>query len=341
MRKRETPEENEAARGKKKGVVKQFPSGREELPTGGGTQNDRLKESKSGRVKKTRRKERMLMGSAVILLLALAMICLLLFFKVQEITVVDSAQQRYSNDALIAASGIETGDSMLWLKEEDAAARLVTDLPFLESAQVKKKFPSRVEITVTYARPAMAIKADDGYILLSVEGKVLQTGVGALSDYVAELRGATVAKAAPGENVVFTDEALFGQVTTLAKAFADAGYLNVTVYDVSDLQNVTVEVEYKVDVKLGSIGKVEGKLAFGKEVIARSLADSRHSSSKVVVDLTTENTAYVRSQADIDAAANAKRTADVDQTDGDGTDTDEEAPDEEAPDDADAEEDAD
>ena len=298
------------------------PREKEEPAAGGGSHNDRLKQSKSGRIKKTRRKELALMGSAAILLLALFIICLLLFFKVQEVRVVDSAQQRYTEAEVIEASGVRAGDSMLWLKEESAAQKILEALPFLAQAEVRKKFPSAVEITVTYARPAMAIAQDGGYILLSAEGKVLQAGVTALADDGAELRGAAVKEAVPGRDVVFTEEGLFEQVTALTKAFADAGYLNVTVYDVSDLQNITVEVEYKVDVKLGSISRVEGKLAFGKEVIERSLADAKYSASKVVVDLTNENRAYVRSQADIDAAAsrqaeeNAAREA---QTNADGT----------------------
>ncbi len=308
MQNGKTPENRTAEKNETKGVIRPFREVSEQGKEGAGTKNDRLKQSKNGRIKKTRRKESFFMGIAVILLLALAVMCLLLFFKVQDISVVDSAQQRYTDEELIAASGIEIGNSMLWLKEEAAAERMVTVLPYLAQAQVKKKYPTKVEITVTYARPAMAVKADAGYILLSADGKVLQTGVTVLSDYVAELQGAEVADATPGKDVVFKDAGKFMQVTTLARAFADAGYLNVTVYDVSDLQNITVEVEYKVDVKLGNIGKVEGKLAFGKEVIARSLADAKHSSSKIVVDLTTENAAYVRSQADIDAAEEARQS---------------------------------
>ena len=268
-----------------------------------GTRNDRLKRSMHGRRRQARRKEALLIGSAVVLLFAVALACFIFLFRVQEINVTGVSQQRYTNAQIAEASGIRTGESMAFLKKDAAAARIERALPYIETAAVRRGFPNTVRISVTYARPALAVRAEAGYIVLSAKGKVLQVGAPAVSDYVAELRGVTVAEATPGENVKFTDEAAFGNVTSLTGAFAAAGYLNVTAYDVSDMQNITVEVDYKIDVKLGNASRVEKKLAFGKEVLVRTLEDARHSSSRLVVDLTTEGTAFVRSQRDIDEAS--------------------------------------
>ena len=275
------------------------------VPPAQGSRNDRLRRSRNGRKRRARRREALLIGSAVTLLLAVAVVCFIFLFRVQNIAVVDASQQRYSNEQIATASDIRIGESLVFLKTSAAEDRIERALPYIETAVVRRSFPTTARITVTYARPAMAIRADAGYIVLSAKGKVLQTGAPAVSDYVAELRGVTAVEAVPGENVVFTDENAFDNVTSLAGAFAAAGYLNVTAYDVGDMQNITVEIDYKIDVKLGNANRVDKKLAFGKEVLTRTLEDAKHSSSKLVVDLTSENTAFVRSQRDIDEAAEA------------------------------------
>ena len=273
-----------------------------------GTRNDRLKRSTRGRRRQARRKETFLIGCAVVLLVAVAAVCFLFLFRVQEIAVTDASQQRYTGEQIAAASGIEIGENISFLKTDEAAARIERTLPYIETASVRRGFPSTVHITVTYARPAVAIPTDGGYIVLNAKGKVLQVGAPAVSDYVAELRGVTATQAEPGENVVFAQEDAFENVTALVGAFNDAGYLNVTAYDVSDLQNILVEVDYKIDVKLGNVNRVEKKLAFGKEVLLRTLENAKRSTSRFVVDLTSGDTAYVRSQRDIDEAASAALT---------------------------------
>lgn len=272
------------------------------------SRNDQLRHSKSGRKRRAKRRETLLVGSAVTLLLAMAILCFLFLFRVQDIVVTDTSQQRYTNAQIAEASEIRIGESLFFLKTDAAAERIERALPYIETASVKRGFPTSAQITVSYARPAMAIYSDGGYIILSAKGKVLQTGAPAVSDYVAELLGVTVVGAVPGEYVAFAEEGAFENVTSLAGAFAKAGYLNVTAYDVRDPQNIVVEVDYKIDVKLGNVNRVEEKLAFGKEVLLRTLEDARRSPSKIVVDLTTENTAFVRSQRDIDEAASEAHT---------------------------------
>ena len=282
------------------------------VPANAVSQNDRLRHSRHGRRKRARRKETLAAVGAVTLLFAVALLCFLFFFKVQHIEVSDPAQQRYTNEQIAEASGIRIGENLFLLKTGAAEERLKQALPFLENVTVKRKFPSSVTVSVTYARPAMAVPDAGGYILLNAEGKVLQTGVRALSDFVAELRGVTVSAATPGEPVQFGEEGMFETVTGLARAFAQAGFLDVTVYDVSDLQNVTVEVNYKIDVKLGSAARAAEKLALAKAVIEKSLAEAARSASKLVVDLTVEGRAFVRTQSNIDKANEPPADPDAD-----------------------------
>ena len=248
----------------------------------------------------------MLIG-ALALVAAAAVVCFLFFFKVRQVSVVNPAE-RYSDAQIAEISGINPGDGLMRIKTSAVSARIEQALPYVERAKLRRRFPDEVEISVEYARAALAVPYENGYALLSGRCKVLETGATALSDYVAIVSGVEIVSPEPGRAAQFTDPDMFTYLSGLVGAFADNGFLNVTAYDLTDLYNVTVEIDYKIDVKLGAIGKAESKLRFGKEVIDRTLADALLSPQKLIVDLTTEHAAYVRSK---DAAEATSPTREI------------------------------
>ena len=122
---------------------------------------------------------------------------------------------------------------------------------------------------------------------------------------MAELVGVSVDEAEVGSRVRFTDADMFTYVTGLVSDFEKAGYNNLTLLDFSDMNNVSAEVDYRIVVKLGSISKVSSRLNFGKKVIDENLINT--ASGRLVVDLTQDGKAYVRSEKNIEAAQQAAK----------------------------------
>jgi hypothetical protein len=279
---------------------------------------DRVNISRSGRRKRKKIRDAVVVSSFLVFIAAVAVVCLAVFMKVSFINVENEAI-RYTDEQIVEASQIKKEESLLRINRAAVRARLLKSLPYLGTARVRVSLPDSVTISVTYTSAKLCIPAEDGYILLDLTGKVLQTGVAVPSDYVAELRGAEVESAVPGETVVLKDADLLRHVTSLASAFEEHGVSGVTAYDFSDLACVIAEINYYVDVKLGPVQKAAGKLRFGKEVIDRTLRQPRSSSSKLVIDLTGDDSAFVRSQDDIDAVSRAAETRDSELSIGDGT----------------------
>lgn len=272
------------------------------------SKSERMKASAENRKRKKRRAEFRIGVFVLFLILVVAVVFSVFFFKVEDITVRNDAI-RYSDAQILELAGIETEESLLILNTGAISARIEKSLPYIGSAKIKRQIPDKVEIIVEYTKATIAVEGENGYVLLDNSGKVLQTGVQMLSDYTAVLYGGTLKEATPGEKVVFEEADLLTYITGLSKSFEKYGFNNVTAYDLTDISDVIVEVNYNTDLKLGSVSKAESKLKFGKEVIDRTIAQTRSSTSKLVVDLTTENTAYVRTQDDIDAAKEAARRA--------------------------------
>ena len=267
------------------------------------TKTDKVNSSGAGRRKKKARREAVLIVSLAVLACVAVLLCMLAFIKVGTV-VVENTAVRYSNEQIIAASGVKEGDSLFSVNKKAVAQNIEKALPYIGSVTVKTKLPGTLTISVEYTRPKMCVMMDDGYALMDVKGKVLQTGVSALPDYIAVVTGATVLKAVPGETAEFLDPDLLKYVTDLAAAFEEKGITRLTALDLSDLTDVVAEIDYSVEVRFGAVTKVADKLEFGKTVIDETLRDVKNGGTRMVIDLSGDKSAYVRSRDSIDADKN-------------------------------------
>lgn len=259
-----------------------------------------------------RKKRRRLKDGFVLFLLFVALICvglvlsLTVLFNAETISC-ENTGVRYSDSQIIAAAGLEKGDNMFRLNTAFVESKIEKALPYVGKAEIKRRLPDTIVVCVEYTSASAAIKYGSGYVLLDASGKVLETDVAILSDYVAEINGVEVQRAVAGETVVFNDEAYLEYLTLLTKEFRKAGLTQITAYNFDSMQNVTVEIDYKIDVVFGKMTGIEGKLDFGKEVILKNLYSAK--AGKVIIDLTEDNVASVRNEKDILAADEAASSA--------------------------------
>lgn len=75
----------------------------------------------------------------MILVVAVILVCAVLFFKVTDIQV--SGSQIYTAGQVIGASGIAEGDSLLTIRRTSAAARIKVMLPYIENVKVSRYLP--------------------------------------------------------------------------------------------------------------------------------------------------------------------------------------------------------
>lgn len=96
---------------------------------------------------------------------------LTLFFRVETIKV--SGQQRYTDEEVQEASGVQVGDNLFLLNKYDAAGSIVEALPYIEDTRINRKLPSTLVIEVTECGTPLAV-VQDGYAwLVSSRGKIV------------------------------------------------------------------------------------------------------------------------------------------------------------------------
>ncbi len=269
---------------------------------------DRVNSSRAGRRKKKQRREALLVAGVLVFVLVVAVLSISAFMKVAFIQV-ENVNGMYTDDEIVAASGLKNGDSLMRIGKKAVNDKICRALPYVGEAKVKISIPDTVLITVIYTEATMCIHTVNGYVLLDNTCKVLQTNVTVPPENAAELLGTSLTGATPGEKAVFDDPDMYKYITELASSLEKNGITGVTGLNFIDLNNVVVEINYSIDVKLGSVSKAAGKLKFGKEVIDRTLAQNRTAGGKLVIDLTVEDSAYVRSQDSIEAASESRYNA--------------------------------
>lgn len=271
------------------------------------SKSEKMRVSASGR-----KKRRKLKDGFVLFLLFVALVCvglvlsLTVLFNAETISCENSGV-RYSDAQIIAAAGLEKGDNMFRMNTAFVEAKIEKALPYVGKAEIKRRLPDTIVVCVEYTSASTAIKYGSGYVLLDDTGKVLETDVATPSDYVAEINGIEVQTAVAGEPVEFTDASYLGYLTLLIQDFRQSGFTQITAYNFDESDNVTVEIDYKIDVVFGNVTQIEGKLEFGKEVIRQNLDSAK--TGKVIIDLTVDNVASVRNEKDILAADEAASSA--------------------------------
>ena len=239
------------------------------------------------------------------------MLCAVAFFKVGEI-VVENTAVRYTDEQIVAAAEVHEGDSLLRVNKKAVAARIEKALPYIGEVKIRTRLPGTLTITVEYTKAKLCVKQPEGYVLMDIRGKVLQTEVAQIPDYVALITGATVVKSVPGEEIQFLDPDTLTYVKELAAAFEEKGIGKLTALDLSDLGDVKAEIDYCVDVRFGAVTKVLGKLEFGKTVIDETLETAKNGGQRMVVDLSGDKSAYVRTKDNADASKEAASTVPAD-----------------------------
>ncbi len=256
-----------------------------------GSRNDRVRSSTKQRKKDTKRQNNIL----VVLLfgVALAVIALVSVFvlKINTVEVINPSEL-YKEASVLKYSDIETGDSMLLVNLRRAEESIEKCLPYIENAEIKRKWPDKIVITLEYAEPAMAVDTGAGYVILNSSCKVLEKDSVVLKAPAALLKGVTLSYVSEGERAEFTGNIDTDELIKLATALEDSGITEVSCYDLTMLSDVIITIDNRVEVKLGTLAGATDKFAFGKEVIARTAEkDTKH---PMTVDLSTENEAYVR-----------------------------------------------
>ena len=234
-------------------------------------------EERANRIKQLKRKRRFRLAivvAAFFLILAIIISPIVIFavFRVRTFTV--EGGSIYTNEQVIAASGIQQGKSLLFADLDEAAQAIEKTLPYADNVKLTKKLPSGIVIRFEETSKAFAVEMSNGmFAITNINLKVLEL-TGEVPEGVALITGAVPLKAEEGSVVAFAAEddeqgdrtlELLKQITG---AIASANVEDVNLIDISSRSNIYLIYQERIVMRLGDTSNIESKLSLGQSAIA-------------------------------------------------------------------------
>lgn len=237
---------------------------------------------------------------SVAAVVAAVMMCLSLFFRVDQVVV--SGAEKYTPYNIMEASGISQGDSLLSISDARVAGKIKLALPYVDEVRVGIKLPGTVQIEITELQMTYAIRAtDNSWWLIASDGRVIeQIPSSAASGYTRifgveadgpradhQVVAAEPNQPQPSEAPTDPSEAesqptlptTAAQITgaqrlqvllTILSGLEDNGIIGqVESIDVTNLNNITMEYAQRLTLILGTSENLPYKIAYMAQAISQ------------------------------------------------------------------------
>lgn len=160
--------------------------------------------------------------SLVVVAAAILTACVI-FFRVNTIEVQGNAH--YTAQEIIDASGVETGDNLVTMRQADINQSICQQLPYVQRVVLQRTLPDRVTLMVVERTVAATIQGDGSLWLLAQDGYLLETTQQIQGMEVVGLEAVNPQAGAPLE-VAEANASKARALTELMEALEEAGLLD-------------------------------------------------------------------------------------------------------------------
>ena len=251
------------------------------------------------KLKRRQKKQLAFLTFVVLIASVIAIVLLTPIFEVQKIEVRGNSVLK--DEEVVRASGIVEGINIFGVNLGEAKENL-KNLGYVESVKVKRALPSTVEITVVEEVGVGYIKAKDGYVIITADGRCIDIDDGlsgkkgskktASLPKLPLIKGLKNVKYKVGNLLKSEDESQLNALISCLHEFSKYGYIfdmrEIDVTDLSDIKFyyrskelcVTIGSPEKIGYKIVDLDKItheiyktdkecvnEVKQAFGDEII--------------------------------------------------------------------------
>lgn len=206
--------------------------------------------------------------AAIVVGVVMAILSNTVLFKCSSIEVAGTT--RYSAEEIIAAAGVKTGDNLLHVNADKAAENVMNAFAFVDKAEVKKNYPTKLVIEITEAVNWFALVQDGKTNVISRGGKVL----GALpTDGLVVVKGFEAQSLEVGTHLASKVEAKNKIAAEIFAAADKVGLQQMTEIDMTDRFSIKITVENRIVLNIGPITQLESKLRVAQAVIEKKIGE--------------------------------------------------------------------
>ena len=219
--------------------------------------------------KRIRRRRRPINAYVVIVLVLVAVMgfaaSYTFLFNITEIRV-SGESDMYSAQEIVDASGIKEGDNLLRMDIEERRDSILDNLLYVETAEVKRDFPSSLEIKVTKCIPSFNVNIGSKTIVISRQGKILSEN-SFLTDGLPVIYGFKPADRNPGVYISSEDNFQNDAFNALITSIVKLDEQNISSINMADEHAIVVNYKNGMVFKMGNWNDAEYKLNLAATVM--------------------------------------------------------------------------
>ena len=292
-------------------------------PPGGSGRRPRREPPRKGHKPLGKTARRVTLLLAVLAMAAVtALLCVFLLFKVADIQV--TGDPVYSQEEVLALCDYAIGDNLLFAPTQSQEERLESQLPYVEEAQVIKHFPNTLEIRITAAQTAASVSSGVGWLYVSSQGKILELGAEPAAATM-QVTGFASTATQPGQYLQAEDATALSALQEILTALTQREMITqCTRLDLTDLYDIRLWYQDRVECKLGSTAELTYKLDFAYDALINPTTENRIGDKETgVLDLSYAADAHKAGfeAGPVDPAGSASSAAASSTPEGEGTDT--------------------
>ncbi len=206
-----------------------------------------------------RRRKRALRILAVSPLIALVFVAVLsLLTRINTVTLRNTTV--YSSLEIARRFDFSIGDSLFTVDRNKLAEELTVSCPYVKSADVRYKFPSDLDVTLTPATVAFAVRTDKEVLLVDSDFKVLEV-VDRLPDDVVSVDGMDIVSYSVGYPLDENENIQVSIVRELLAELSQRGLSDHTSrIDLSKKYNISLQIYGVITVWLGNSDDFDAKM---------------------------------------------------------------------------------
>ena len=192
------------------------------------------------------------------------------FFRVSNIEV--SGADHYTESEIIEASGLKTGDNLMFINREAVQNRLSSKLIYIGTVTVSRKLPNTVIIDVSESGTVACVQTDSGSWLIDKNCKLLEERAATDASTYIEVNGLSGVKPQKGSlmSVSQEDKPKEDCLGNILCTMSDDNMLtDVISIDVSNVTNAEFKYMNRFTVKLGKNENLDYKFELLQGVISK------------------------------------------------------------------------
>ena len=192
-------------------------------------------------------------------------------FRVKSVSVKGSAH--YTENEIVAASGITAGQSIFLVNKRKAAENILLNFPYVEKVTVRNTSFNQLEITIEETEPAGIIEWGSGWLVVGINGRgleILNADSSRVGDYriikCPTLDGAGVGR-------LTLDSRSREIVNAILVSCQNSNLDGVLELDLENFSDIVLNWKNTIEIRLGSDVLLEEKLDFASSTLKRVLED--------------------------------------------------------------------